>query len=235
MKLSERLQTIADEIRTGETMADIGTDHGFLPIYLKQSGICPKVILTDVSRGSLNKAMRDCRIYGPEEEFDLRIGDGLSVLRPGEVDNIVIAGMGGILITEILGADPQLSRSFGTYILQPRNNLGRLRFWLAENGYERIREHIVREGRFLPVIMTVRPGETADRHDRYEDAPELWDYPDSMLRDRNPYSREYLEAERERQQRILNAISAGDGEDQIQEQKAVRRLRRIGDLLREMN
>ena len=83
--------------------------------------------------------------------------------------------------------------------------------------------------------MTVRPGETADRHDRYEDAPELWDYPDSMLRDRNPYSREYLEAERERQQRILDAVSAGGGEHRIQEQKAVRRLRRIGDLLREMN
>ena len=99
MKLSDRLQAMAEEVSFGETLADIGTDHGYLPIYLKQIGKCPHVILSDISRGSLEKALKDCNLYRPGEKFDIREGDGLKVLKSGEVDVISIAGMGGILIS----------------------------------------------------------------------------------------------------------------------------------------
>ena len=118
IKLTPRLKTIAEEIEKGETMADIGTDHGFLPIYLWEAGLCPKVIMTDISRGSLSKADENCRSLHPETEFDLRLGSGLEVLSCGEVDSVVIAGMGGILMTEILGADVQKAWSFRKLILQ---------------------------------------------------------------------------------------------------------------------
>ncbi|MBR5230415.1 MAG: tRNA (adenine(22)-N(1))-methyltransferase TrmK, partial [Firmicutes bacterium] len=80
VKLTPRLQKIANEIKAGETMADIGTDHGFLPIYLWEEGISPNVIMADISRGSLDKARDNCRMLHPEQEFDLRLGSGIEVL-----------------------------------------------------------------------------------------------------------------------------------------------------------
>lgn len=107
MKLTPRLQKIADEIKPGETMADIGTDHGFLPLFLWEQGISPQVIMADISKGSLDKAAENCRLLAPDTDFDLRLGSGLEVLAPAEVDTVVMAGIGGNLICELLGKDLQ--------------------------------------------------------------------------------------------------------------------------------
>lgn len=152
--LTDRLQMIADEINTGETMADIGTDHGFLPIYLWENRICPKVIMADVSKGSLDKARDNCTMLYPGETFDLRLGNGLEVLSDGEVDDVVIAGMGGILMTQILAADMAKTKSIGKYVLQPRISAGRLRHWLLSNGFSITGDRLVREGRFICNIIT---------------------------------------------------------------------------------
>ena len=80
-------------------MADIGTDHGFLPVYLWEAGISPHVIMADISRGSLDKARDNCEMLHPGQDFDLRLGSGIEVLADGEVDAVAIAGMGGILMT----------------------------------------------------------------------------------------------------------------------------------------
>ena len=154
--MSDRLQVIADRIEAGETMADIGTDHGFLPIYLIESGISPRVILTDVSGASLNKGEINFRTRLAEEDgrVDFREGNGLSVLAPGEVDVIVIAGMGGKLIRDILRDDIELTRSFGKFILQPRIRQGELRSWLLDNDFAIIREDVVREGRHISQVIT---------------------------------------------------------------------------------
>lgn len=154
MILTDRLQMIADEINTGETMADIGTDHGFLPIYLWENRICPKVIMADISRGSLDKARDNCAMLYPGEVFDLRLGNGLEVLEDGEVDTVVIAGMGGILMTQIMSADINKTMSMGKYVLQPRISSGRLRHWLLSNGFSITGDRLVREGRFICNIIT---------------------------------------------------------------------------------
>ena len=101
IKLNDRLQIIAERLKDEKTMADIGTDHGFLPVFLLQSGQCDRVILADISVPSLAKAEENCRRYftGEYEECaaraEFRAGDGLTVLKPGEVDAVVIAGVGG--------------------------------------------------------------------------------------------------------------------------------------------
>jgi len=154
MTLSSRLQMIADEIKHGETMADIGTDHGFLPSYLVKQGICPKVILTDISHRSLQKSMNN---VGEGSAFDFRLGDGISVLEIGEVDIVTIAGMGGILMSQILGADEGKAKSFKKYILQPRNNQSRLRYWLAANEFVIEKELLVREGKYICEILVASP------------------------------------------------------------------------------
>lgn len=154
MILTDRLQMIADEINTGETIADIGTDHGFLPVYLWENRICPKVIMADVSRGSLDKARDNCNMLYPGEAFDLRLGSGLEVLEDGEVDTVVIAGMGGILMTQIMAADMTKTMSIGKYVLQPRISAGKLRHWLLSNGFSITGDRLVREGRFICNIIT---------------------------------------------------------------------------------
>ena len=146
IKITPRLKIMADEIEKGETMADIGTDHGFLPIYLWEAGICHKVIMADISRGSLSKAEENCRRLHPDVDFDLRLGSGFEVLESGEFDAVAIAGMGGVLMTEILGADIQKTNSFRKLVLQPRNRVGHLRWWLYNNGFSIVNEKLVREG-----------------------------------------------------------------------------------------
>lgn len=136
-------------------MADIGTDHGFLPIYLIENDISPSVIMTDVSRPSLMKGSDNLDMLGADRKrADFRVGDGISVLERGETDAVVIAGMGGMLIRDIMSIDMEHTCSFRKYILQPRTRQGHLRKWLLENGFTIIHEDLVEEGRFIPEIIT---------------------------------------------------------------------------------
>ncbi len=157
IKLTDRLQLLADQIKQNETMADIGTDHGFLPIYLWENEISPKVIMADISPGSLDKARANCYELYPDVKFDLRLGNGIQILDNGEVDAVVIAGMGGKLMTEILGEDLKKSKSFKKLILQPRNGQAKLRSWLIENGFSIVKESLVRENKYICEVITVVP------------------------------------------------------------------------------
>jgi len=159
IKLTDRLQLLADQIKQNETMADIGTDHGFLPIYLWENEISPKVIMTDISPGSLDKARANCYENYPDAKFDLRLGNGIQILENGEVDAVVIAGMGGKLMTEILGEDLGKSKSFRKLVLQPRNGQAKLRSWLIKNGFSIVKESLVRENKYICEIITVVPYE----------------------------------------------------------------------------
>lgn len=159
MKLSDRMQVIAGHVRPGDVVADIGTDHGQIPVWLFAHEICPKAILSDVSPGSIAKAKETAAAYQFGEGLSFRVGDGLQVLSAGEADTVIIAGMGGKLIRQILAADPAHTASFRTFILQPRKGSGPLRKWLLSEGFRIASEDVVRESHFLPEIITaVSPG-----------------------------------------------------------------------------
>ncbi|MBK5262149.1 MAG: SAM-dependent methyltransferase [Peptostreptococcaceae bacterium] len=160
IKLSKRLEMIANLIDENETMADIGTDHGFLPVALWERGICKKIILSDVNKGPLEKASQNIKSTNPGIEFDLRLGNGLETILSGEVSTLVIAGMGGVLITEILGADLEKTKSFKKIILQPRNGQSKLRYWLLTNGFDIIKEELVKEGLYICEIISAKPVHT---------------------------------------------------------------------------
>lgn len=140
-------------------MADVGTDHGFLPIYLVEKGISPKAVLADVSAFSLEKGKKNAYMTVENmqtlDQLDFRVGDGLKVLESGEVDAIVIAGMGGKLIRDIMAADFKHTCSFNKFILQPRIGQGHLRKWLLEKGFSIVNEDLVVEGDYIPEIITV--------------------------------------------------------------------------------
>jgi len=140
-------------------MADIGTDHGFLPIYLVEKEISPCAVMGDVSAHSLEKGRKNAHMTVADmktlEKLDFRVGDGLKVLESGEVDAVVIAGMGGKLIRDIMAADLEHTCSFKKFILQPRIGQGHLRKWLLEKGFAIVSEDLVIEGEHIPEIITV--------------------------------------------------------------------------------
>lgn len=165
MKLSDRMQVIADRVEDGEIVADVGTDHGQIPVWLFARGISPRVILSDISEGSLRKAEETAGAYQFGEGLSFRVGNGLTVLKSGEADTVIIAGMGGKLIRQILEEDPEHAKSFRKYIFQPRKGAGHLRKWLLENGFWIVREDVVREGKFLPEIITAIWPEQSREHE----------------------------------------------------------------------
>jgi len=209
MKLSPRLKKIAEQINAGETMADIGTDHGFLPIYLWENKICPKVIMADISSGSLLKARENCEMYDPDASFDLRLGSGIEVLKEAEVDAVVMAGMGGILMTEILEKDIKKSLSFRKLILQPRKDVGKLRYWLFNNGFSITNEALVREGKYICEIITAVPKEVAITRQMNGDDIE-YEFPHSLIDYNDELLEEYLNTKRKLEASHLAMNSIND-------------------------
>lgn len=192
MQLTNRLQTIANELSPSESCADIGTDHGYLPLYLYEENPERKIIFSDVSEGSLNKAAENCKTAYPDVDFDLRLGSGLRVLEPGEVDSVVMAGMGGNLMAELILDDVEKSWTYKKFILQPRSHIGRIRFHLLYNSFSIINEQLVREGGFIWPIITAVPKEIAIPSKVDEDDIEF-EYPRSLLDFRNDLTGEYLD------------------------------------------
>jgi len=206
INLTDRLKGIALEIFTGETMADIGTDHGFLPIYLLEHEICTKVIMVDISEGSLEKAKINCMEANPNAQFDFRLGNGLEVLEPGEVDAVVIAGMGGLLMVEIMEKEISKTKTYKKFILQPRSAVGELRFWLVHNGFTIESECLVREGKNICEILTVsNVCEKILNFQIMQESPESirWEVPDWHRGKDDDLTEDYILRKIAREEKIL--------------------------------
>ena len=153
-KLTPRLQLLSDLV-IGDSAADIGTDHGFLAMNLYRSGKCKKLIMTDVKPGPLEKCKGNLLKKGLSDEMtDIRLGDGLTPLKNGEVDSVVIAGMGGETIRDILAFDLDKTKSFKRIILQPRTHDDRLRLWLDSVNIKISEEYkVLEKGRECLVLV----------------------------------------------------------------------------------
>lgn len=127
-------------VRQGSRLADIGTDHAYLTASLILDGTAPSAIAADLRKGPLENAEATVRSYGIADKVELRLSDGLTAIMPEEVDDIVIAGMGGILISEILTAAPWVKNEKYKLILQPQSHDEVLREWLWNNGFQIIEE-----------------------------------------------------------------------------------------------
>jgi len=122
MSISKRLKFIAGLVTPGYRAVDVGTDHGYVPVFLLREGICPGAIAVDVSEGSLQKAIDLGRRAGLEGKLDCRLSDGLRNVQPGEADCIIISGMGGILMRRILEEGLETVLSAKELILSPHRN-----------------------------------------------------------------------------------------------------------------
>ena len=156
MKLTDRLLKIASLVTEGKRVADIGTDHGYIPVYLLNKNKVPFAILSDVNKGPLDNARKEVRHNNLLDKTDLRLGSGIEVLKKGEVDEVIIAGMGGILINELLEANKEVAHSVDKLILQPMQAQDELRKYLFSNGYEILNEALVKEDFRIYEILEVK-------------------------------------------------------------------------------
>ncbi|SFE43381.1 class I SAM-dependent methyltransferase [Peptostreptococcus sp. D1] len=145
MRLSPRLKYISELVSDGKKIADIGTDHGYIPISLLLDNKISFAILSDINRGPLNNAKKEVVKNNLQKYVDLRLGSGMETLREGEVDQVIIAGMGGILISEIIEKKINLSKKLDKLILQPMQAPEELRKYLLKKGFRIIDEHLVSE------------------------------------------------------------------------------------------
>lgn len=163
MKLSPRLKAIAYMVPPGSRIADIGTDHGYLSVYLIQTGRAAGAVATDVSHGSLSKAVELVNAVGLQDRVETRLGNGLETLKPGDADTVIIAGMGGVLIKDILKDGGGVLEKAATLLLQPMNAQEVVRKWLLENRYTIEDERLVREkGKIYQIIAAVHGEERED-------------------------------------------------------------------------
>lgn len=144
----------AEEVRQGKKVVDIGTDHAYLPAYLIENNICPSAIAADIGKGPLENAKKVVSTSPLlTERIELRLSDGLEKISPDEADDIVIAGMGGILISEILTKAPWVKNESKRLILQPMSHAEDVRKYLCENGFEIIKEKASTDGKHNYIII----------------------------------------------------------------------------------
>lgn len=152
-ELTPRLELLADWVPAGASVADIGTDHGYLPVRLVHSGRVSRAIASDLRSGPLAQARKTAAACGVSEKIDFRLCNGLSGIAPGEAAVIVIAGMGGENIASILSAAAWTADGRHTLLLQPMTRSEVLRRFLAESGYRIVREALALDrGTLYPVI-----------------------------------------------------------------------------------
>ena len=219
MDLSKRLQTIISLVEPGEMIADIGTDHGYVPIALVRRGICRKGLAMDVGNGPLERAREHIHAHSMEKVSETRLSDGLHMLQPGEADRIVIAGMGGPLMQRILEEGEAASRAAWQLILSPQSGLREFRRFLTENHYYIQNEAMLREDGKDYSILIVHDGE-----------PEVYDDSDytygKRIREEDiPVKIDYLKREIALRESLLDKLHAKNTE-----KAAIRREELTGEL-----
>lgn len=203
MELSERLNFIIKNIENTSVLADIGTDHGYIPVHALKNGICSKAIAVDINKEPLDKARLNAILEGMGEELEFRLGDGLKALEKDEVEVTVIAGMGGNLIRDILEAQIEKVNSMKYLILQPAQNPEVLREYLYTNNYEIINEDLCLDDNIYYELFKVRrkEGEATNLDPiYYEVSPKL-------LMQKHPLMKEYLISKVENYKRINSFIT----------------------------
>lgn len=225
IKLSNRLQAVARQIPAGLRVADVGTDHGYLPVYLVVNDIAPKVIASDRGKRPLDSARQLISLLSLENQIDVRLGDGLSVLQPDEAEVICLAGMGGVAIKEIISAGLPLAQAVKRLVLQPQRNVPAVRRFLVANGFKIVAEDLAEDDGFYYEIIAVEPG-------LMELTEQEADFGPLLLRDGHPLFKDFLILKETDLTQLLAAMADNNSKDSLQRKKQLEEeISRIGKLI----
>lgn len=201
--MNKRLTCLASHVQDGLGLADIGTDHGYLPLELAKRGYTGNLIASDIRPGPLNAARKSAAEAGLADRIRFRLCDGISPEDAGDVDSIVIAGMGGDTICGILDRAEFCMDPRYRLLLQPMTHAEVLRYWLVNNEFGITEEDLVEDGGILYSVFTARFGETT----RLSEA-ELFTGSCERLRD-HPLFPRFLEQQAARLQRRIAGLECG--------------------------
>ena len=211
--LSVRLAAIAAMVKPGSRIADIGTDHAYLPVELVQSGTAAHALAMDIREGPLKSARRHVEEAGLSGQIDLRLSDGLAGLVPGEADTVILAGMGGDLIMRILAEGRGALYGVDTLILSPHTKIPQVRGMLPAIGYAVDCEDMVCDaGKYYVIIRAVRADAAAregeDRFDTGAKPPAAASAycGEYLLTHKHPVLYDWLRREEDTQERILSGL-----------------------------
>lgn len=203
MELSKRLFAVAALVNNCNAMADIGTDHGYIPIYLVEQKKVQRAIAMDIGKGPLQRAEEHVKLHRLDEYIELRLSDGAKGLVKGEVEEVVLAGMGGRLMMKIIGDSKEIFQHLHGFVLQPQSEYGFVRHFLEENGFAILEEDMVEEeGKYYP-MMRVASGTMNLEKDYF------YEYGKILLIKRNQVLQEYLIREYGNLEKIKNELQQG--------------------------
>jgi tRNA (adenine22-N1)-methyltransferase len=204
VKLKGRLKLIYDMIPQCDILCDIGTDHALIPAYALLNKRCRRAIATDIGKGPLVRAEQTLKAYNLQSMMDLRLGNGLEVISMDEADVIVIAGMGGVLITELLGDQLDKAKKAKRIILQPMYAQEVVRPFLWQNGFTVTDEALTREGRKLYQVLAVVYDEAASASCMKDPVYEF--IGEGLINNRDPLLEDWLCDRIKRQRKIVNGM-----------------------------
>lgn len=202
MELSKRLKAIVSMMEQCDNIIDVGTDHGYVPIYLVENGIIKSAIASDINKGPVEKAKKNIESNKLCTQISCRQGNGLSTIKEGEVQVAIIAGMGGNLIRDILEADLPVVKELQYMILQPVQNAEVLREYLYSTGYEIIKEDICNDdGKFYEIIMA-----------KYDNVPVVLDsiyyeISKTLLDGKNPVMQKFIEYKLKKYSKVYSTLN----------------------------
>jgi tRNA (adenine22-N1)-methyltransferase len=200
MQLSNRLKKLADMVSAGNRLADIGTDHGFVPIYLVENKKIPSAIAMDIGTGPLKRATEHVAECGLSHKIETRLSNGLEKLTPGEADTVLIAGMGGNLIVDILEADREKTHSVSELVLSPHTDWDVVRRYLITHDFNIIGEDMLEEeGKYYIFLKAVPEHTTPWSNVEYR-------YGKRLLQNHHPVLKAYLQKQLATYEKLIGHI-----------------------------
>ena len=215
------MKAVAAMVTPGNVLADVGTDHGYIPISLVQRKRIPKAIAMDVNKGPLQRASEHIAEFQLEEFIETRLSDGVNKLKVGEVDSILIAGMGGELVIHILSDGMEVCRNAKELILQPQSELEKVRQFLREKNFKIVDEDmIIEDGKYYPMMRVV----PVESDEFWGNIPEeairaCYLYGPLLLKNGNPSLRKFLVKQHKQLEKILKELEKQPESDKIAKRK----------------
>ncbi len=204
MELSKRLMKIASYVNYCEAIADIGTDHGYIPIYLVKNNKCNSAIASDINKGPIEKASTNIRFEGLSEKVKCLLGGGLKPLKVGEVNGVIIAGMGGNLIRDIILEDIEKVKLYDFLILQPAQNPEVLREFLYNNNFEILNEDLILDDGKFYELFKVKYNENAKKINVKDEIS--YEISSILLESNNSLVNDYIKSKIKKYENIITYI-----------------------------
>lgn len=230
-KLSKRLETVTQYIPKGARLADIGSDHAYLPCYMVQKELIPFAVAGEVVKGPYQSAKSHVEELKLSEKISVRLGNGLAVIQPGEVDAITIAGMGGSLIASILEEGKSKLAGVKRLILQPNISAISIREWLLENGWGLIAEEILEEdGKIYEILVAEQGHEREAYQHNLEQGLLLGPY---LLQEKNAIFQKKWLMEKEKWMKIINELQRASTtvESENKKQELLKKIKLVEETL----